>query len=101
MHKLMSLALVLIFLIGANQAFSGPVKGPTKIDKIRIRAGVTYVMFTGCERYALIYLNTEYGKAMFSSALTAATADKNVTVQFEDAAGCGTESQLTYLEVDF
>ena len=77
--------------------------GPTmtsEIEKIRVRPSVAYVKLADCVRYNRIYLDTEYGKAMLSAALAAATAGLRVSVEFEAADGCqSTESLYLYFEV--
>ena len=98
------LLILIAFLSGF--AYTLPVKAgaqqiTTSIEKIRIRDWVTYIKLQGCPRYSRIYLNDEYGKAMYSAALTAAAASKQVTVFFEDTNGCDVEGKLVFLEVNF
>lgn len=73
----------------------------TKIDNVRVRHGVAYVKFSHCTSYSRIYLNSDYAKAMFSTALTAGSTQKSVAVEFAGNTCSGTEAELIYLDLNF
>lgn len=84
---------------------SSVLAGPqitTSVERVRVRPAVAYVKLQGCPKFNRIFLDTEYGKAMFSSALAAASAGKTVRVEFTDSDGCETiESTFEYFEIDY
>lgn len=87
--------------LASFEAISGPTV-ISKIDKIRVKPTIAYIKLESCQRYNTIVLDSEYSKAMYSAALTAATAGKPVKVEFSDDNGCQTtESSLKMLEVQF
>ncbi|WP_444931236.1 hypothetical protein ACJJIF_05475 [Microbulbifer sp. SSSA002] len=72
------------------------------IVNVRVRSAVTYIKLEGCNKYSKIYFNTEYEKAMYTTALTAATSGKPVTVEFEESDGCDSkESELIFLDIAY
>lgn len=98
MKKITSLLFGVLILV-SEVAFSGPVM-TAKIENVRIRPAVAYVKFAGCNKYNRIYLDTAYGKAMFSTALVASTANKQVRVEFVATDGCdSTESEFVFFEM--
>lgn len=99
MKYLLITCLMFSNLIFSSAAVAGPTMN-TEVQKVRIRSHVAYVKLKDCKKYNKIYLDTEYGKAMYSAALSAATAGKQVSVEFEDEAACDTvESTFKYFEV--
>jgi uncharacterized protein YgiM (DUF1202 family) len=93
---------VVIFIVLCLQVINvqaGPVI-TTTVEKVRVRQTVSYVKLADCTKYNRIYLDTEYGRAMFSTALTAKTAGKEVRVEFVEDDGCETiESEFIYFEL--
>lgn len=97
----MKTLLAFIFFLSSAYSYAGP-KVTTTIESIRVRPHVSYIMFEGCQKWSLVYLDSEYRKAMISVALVAGSANKEVEVQYEHDDGCNTtESELTYLQIKF
>lgn len=80
---------------------AGPVL-VTEVEKVRIRPSIAFIKFKDCHTYTRVRFNSEYEKAMITTALTAAAAGKRVQVEFTLEDPCSTEeSELLYLEVLF
>jgi hypothetical protein len=82
-------------------AFAGQTLSNTTIDNVRVKNSIAYIKFSHCARYSQISLNSDYAKAMFSTALTAGASKNNVTVEFKGEDCSAVELQLVYLDVNF
>ncbi|WP_330925824.1 hypothetical protein [Candidatus Sororendozoicomonas aggregata] len=73
------------------------------IKHVRVRTWVAYIKLEGCAKYSKISLKGEYGKAMYSTALSAAIAGKQVRVGFAEPEGCSgvMEPYVEYIDVPF
>lgn len=90
------LSLLPVIALASNKTLSN-----TKIDNVRVRHHVAYIKFSGCTNYSRLYLNSDYAKAMYSTALTAGAARKSVSVEFNGETCSGTEAELIYLDLRF
>ena len=98
MIKLLIFTLLFILCV---EAFAGPSM-IANVKNVRVRDYVAYVKLEGCAKYSKIYFNTDYEKAMYSTALAAGVSGKSVRVEFVELDGCDTiESELKYLDIQF
>ncbi|WP_404395816.1 hypothetical protein [Pseudoalteromonas phenolica] len=96
--KKVALLFTLVLLSFDLNAYTA--KSDVEIKNIRVRPSVAYVKFSGCNSYSKIYLTNEYYKAMLSVALTAAAANKKVSVEFQGKQSCAnTEPLINYIDV--
>ena len=93
------LTILAISLFASAEALAGFQIGNTNITNLRVRHTVAYIKFTHCARYARVYLDTEYAKAMYTTALTAAVSGKQVDVEFEEDS-CDVEPEIKYLDIN-
>lgn len=99
MYKYIAFFIVCVFMVAPSH--SGQVKSNTTIDNVRVKMDVAYVKFSDCSYYSRIYLNSEYEKLMYSSALVAATAGRRVSVEFDGPDCSASELELVYIDVSF
>ncbi len=82
-------------------SFAGKTISNAEVTNVRVRQNVAYVKFDQCARYSLIYLQDEYDKVMYSTALAAGAAKLKVRVEFAGDDCSSSEQRLVYLDVGF
>ena len=98
--KLLKKFIVALTLV-SSVAHAGPVM-VAEIENIRVRPSMVYINIVGCNKYVKIPLVTDYDKAMYTAALSAAAANKQIRVEFVASSGCSvSETTLEYLEVNY
>ena len=80
---------------------AGQVISSTVVEHVRVRPGVAYVKFEACSKYSRVYINTEYDKAMYSTALAAGVGKQSVSVEFNGPDCSLEELEMLYLDIKF
>lgn len=92
--------MLIVALLLSSSAFAGITISDATIENVRVRTWTTYIKLEECPKYSKIKLDTEYGKAMYSTALTAFATDKKVKIGLVLDDGCNSsESELEYIDV--
>ena len=87
-------------LLASSASYAGEYVSDAQIDNLRVRTWVTYIKLDKCTKYSRIKLDDEYGKAMYSAALTAFASGKKVKVSLVEPDGCNTtESEIEYIDI--
>lgn len=96
----MKYLLSLLLLTLSLPSLAGQKIVNASIENIRVRTWTAYIKLDKCIKYSKITLDDEYGKGMYSAALTAFAANKKVEVELTSSIGCDSEeSDVYYIDV--